>query len=459
MTHATGQMHLAAFAAAGPVSGNHGGWRYPGADSDILSPGYYGRIARALEAACFDLLFVADILAVPDRLDSSMDSQLRYGALGALRLDPLVVLSLIAAQTRHLGLAATISTTYFHPYQVARALATLDHLSEGRAAWNIVTSFQQAEARNFGLEDHLAKEARYDRADEFMEVACKLWNSWAQDALVRDAGAPLFVDPAKVRAIEHKGQWFDVRGPLNVSRPPQGRPVFIQAGASARGKRFAARWADVIFVTHASLDSAKDFYREMKALAAEQGRDPGTLKILPGIAPITGETEEIALAKDAVLTDLADPRAGLSTLAYHMDVDLGQFPQNEKLPVLDQPGVHGHYKEVAELTQKRGMSLREIGKQYGIKTNRDFIGDYRHVADRIEQWFTAGACDGFMIQFPYFHGGLDDFAQLVVPELQRRGLFRTQYEAGTLRQRLGLPEIASAPEVEAAGAVAARVHA
>jgi len=455
MTHASGQLHLAAFAAAGPVSGNHGGWRYPGADSNILSPRYYTRIAQALESACFDLLFIADILAVPDRLDGSMDSQLRYGALGALRLDPLVVLSLIAGCTRHLGLAATISTTYFHPYHVARALATLDHLSEGRAAWNIVTSFQQAEARNFGLEDHLAKEARYDRADEFMEVVCKLWNSWAPDALVRDASTPLFVDPAKVQAIGHKGQWFDVQGPLNVGRPPQGRPVFIQAGASARGKRFAARWADVIFVTHASLDSAKAFYQEMKGLAAEQGRDPSTLKILPGIAPLTGETKEIALAKDAVLTDLAHARAGLSTLAYHLDIDLGQFPQDEQLPMVDQPGVHGHYKEVAELTQKRGMSLNQIGKQYGIKTNRDFIGDYRYVADRIEEWFTAGACDGFMIQFPYFPAGLDDFAQLVVPELQRRGLFRTAYTPGTLRERLGLPEPDKLFPAEAAQEVSA----
>lgn len=450
MTYTPGHLHLAAFAAAGPVSGNHGGWRYPGADSNILSPRYYTRIAHALEAACFDLLFIADILAVPDRLDGSMDSQLRYGALGALRLDPLAVLSLIAGQTRHLGLAATISTTYFHPYHVARALATLDHLSEGRAAWNIVTSFQQAEARNFGLEDHLAKEARYDRADEFMEVACKLWNSWAPDALVRDAGTPLFADPAKVQAIRHKGQWFDVQGPLNVSRPPQGRPVFIQAGASARGKKFAARWADVIFVTHASLDSAKAFYQEMKSLAAQQGRDPSTLKILPGIAPLTGETKEIALAKDAVLTDLSHARAGLSTLAYHLDIDLGQFAQDEQLPVVEQPGVHGHYKEVAELTQKRGMSLNQIGKQYGIKTNRDFNGDYRYVADRMEQWFTAGACDGFMIQFPYFPAGLDDFAQLVVPELQRRGLFRTEYAPGTLRERLGLAAIDSVPPVEIA---------
>ncbi|VCU68043.1 Nitrilotriacetate monooxygenase component A [Pigmentiphaga humi] len=432
-------LHLAAFAAAGPVSGNHGGWRYPGADLDLLSAGYYRKLGRKLEAARFDLLFIADILAIPTRLENSLDSQLRYGALGALRLEPLSVLSLIAGHTEHLGLAATISTTYFEPYDVARSLATLDHLSGGRAAWNIVTSFQHAEARNFGREDHISHDERYDRADEFLEVACKLWNSWEDGALVRDAAAPLFADPSKVRPIDHRGRWFQVEGPLNVSRPPQGRPVFVQAGASSRGKDFAARWTDVIFVTHASLESAQAFYREMKQRAAAQGRDPDGLKILPGIAPLTGETGEIARAKDALLTDLADAKAGLSTLAYHLDIDLSRFPQDTPLPEIEQPGIHGHYKEVAELTRKHGMSLAQIGKQYAIKTNRDFIGGYKEVADRIEQWFTQSACDGFMIQIPYLFGGLDDFANLVVPELQRRGLFRTDYEGTTLRDRLGLP--------------------
>jgi FMN-dependent oxidoreductase (nitrilotriacetate monooxygenase family) len=434
------KMNLAAFAAAGPVSGSHGGWRHPGSDNNLLSPRYYQRLGQALEDARFDMVFLADILAVPTRLGNSLDSQLRYGALGALRLEPLTVLSLIAAHTQHLGLAATISTTYAQPYHVARALATLDHLSEGRAAWNIVTSFQQAEANNFGLQDHLSKAERYDRADEFVDLVSKLIQSWDADALVLDREAPLYADPEKVHTLDHHGQWFNVKGPLNVPRPPQGRPVYVQAGASARGQEFAARWADVIFVTHASLESAQKYYRDMKALAAKLGRDPDTLKILPGIAPIVGETQEIALAKDAILTEGADPVAGLSTLAYHLDIDLSTYPQDEVLPTIDDPGVSGHYKEVAELTQKRGLTLREIGKQYGIKTNRAFIGDYKLVADRMEQWYTQGACDGFMIQFPYFPAGLDDFARLVVPELQSRGLFRTEYEEGTLRTRLGLEQ-------------------
>lgn len=433
---------LAAFAAAGPVSGNHGGWRYPGADTDILSARYYRTLGQRLEAAGFDLMFIADILAVPNRLEGSHDSQLRYGALGALRLDPMVVLSLIAAETRHLGLAATISTSYYEPFHVARAMATLDHLSGGRAAWNIVTSFQQAEAANFGRAEHLSHDERYDRAEEFVEVACKLWSSWEEDALRRDAATPLFADPAKVHPIDHHGRWFDVAGPLNVSRPPQGRPVFVQAGASPRGRAFAAKWADVIFVVHASLDSALAFYREMKELAASLGRDPASLKILAGIAPLVAESEAIAKEKDAILTDLAEGRAGLSTLAFHLDIDLAAFPQDEPLPEVDDPGIHGHYKEVVELTKRHGMSLAQIGKRYGIKTNRDFIGDFRRVTDRMEDWFVKRACDGFMVQPPWFFGALDDFSSLVIPELRRRGLFAAAGQGGrlggTLRDRLGL---------------------
>ena len=228
-----------------------------------------------------------------------MDSQLRYGALGALRLEPQIVLATVAAATRRLGLASTISTSYFEPFAVARSLATLDHMSAGRTAWNIVTSFQQAEAANFGRDDQLSREERYDRADEFVEIACRLWDSWQDGAVVRDKDAPLFADPSKVQAINHEGRYFRVQGPLNVSRPPQGRPVFIQAGASGRGRDFAAKWADVIFVNHSSLESAQAFYQEMKGRAASHGRDPATLKILPGIVPIAVSYTHLTLPTKA----------------------------------------------------------------------------------------------------------------------------------------------------------------
>lgn len=431
-------MHLAAFVVAGPVSGCHGGWRHPAADTQLLSASYYTRLGQLLEQGRFDMLFLADILAIPRRYQGRMDSQLQLGALGALRLDPMIVLSLIAGATRHLGLASTISTSYFSPYAVARSLATLDHLSAGRAAWNIVTSFQQAEAANFGLTDQLSRDERYDRAEEFVEVACKLWDSWDDEALRLDAATPQFADPARVRAIDHQGKWFNVQGPLNVSRPPQGRPVFIQAGASGRGKDFAARWADVIFVTHSSLESAQAFYTEMKERAARFGRSSDSLRILPGIVPIVGETEAIALEQEKLLSDLTDPESGLSTLSYHLDIDLSQFPQDEVLPDLDVPGVQGHYKEVAELTRRSGIGLRELGHRYGIGPLRDFVGSADKVADSLQHWFEAGACDGFMIQVPYLPGGLESFVRLVVPRLQDRELFRRDYTGDTLREHLGL---------------------
>ena len=432
-------MHLAAFVGAGPVSGTHGGWRHPAADRDVLAAGYYAGVARTLEQGCFDLMFLADILAIPDRLGGSMDSQLRTGALGALRLDPLLVLATVAASTRHLGLACTVSTTYLPPFQVARALATLDHLSAGRAAWNIVTSFQQAEARNFGLEDHLSREDRYDRADEFVEVCGKLWDSWADDALVLDPVAPLFAEPTKVRRVDHDGRYFKVQGPLNVSRGPQGRPVYVQAGASDRGRAFAARWAEVVFITPPSIEAAVAARRDIRARAEAFGRDPDSVKVLPGVCPVVAESKAIAEERRALLQSLSEPEAGLSTLAYHLDVDLSQFPQDEVLPEMEVSGVQGHYREVAEMTRKTGMNLRQLGQQYGAGRHAaGFTGTGAEVADTMMAWREAGACDGFMFQMPYLPGGAEDIVRLLIPELQRRGQFRRRYEGTTLRDHLGL---------------------
>ncbi|MFD1811745.1 LLM class flavin-dependent oxidoreductase [Rhodococcus gannanensis] len=429
-------MHLAAFVTAGP--GRPGGWRYPDSVPGWLGAEYYQNIARTLEDGRFDLAFFADILSVPDRFGSSTDSQLRNGALGSLRLDPLHVLTSMGAVTKHLGLAATVSTTYAQPFTVARSFATLDHLTAGRAAWNVVTSFQESEARNFNRDEQFPREKRYERADEFLEVAGKLWDSWEDDALVLDAQAPLFAEPSKVHAIDHKGEWFTVQGPLNVPRPPQGYPVVIQAGASAKGKDFAARWSDVIFCSHASLESAQDFYREIKERAAAHGRDPRQVKILPSIAPVVGPTTEVARQTADLLFDLVPPLGGLSTLAYHLDVDLSTFPLDERLPDVEVPGVEGHYREVREITEREGLTLRELGKQYGGRVEGGFVGTGADVADGLEQWFTEGACDGFMVQAPYQPGGFEDFTRQVVPELQKRGLFRTEYEGATLRENLGL---------------------
>ncbi|MDR5836014.1 LLM class flavin-dependent oxidoreductase [Caballeronia sp. LZ034LL] len=423
---------------AGPVSGHHGGWRYPSAQHDILNVRFYQDLGRQLEAGKFDMMFMPDIQALPRRLGDSLNSQLTHGALGALRLDPLLVLTAIAGSTSRLGLAATISTSYFSPFQVARSLATMDHLSAGRAAWNIVTSFQDAEARNYGLKEQLSRDERYARAEEFVDVTCKLWNSWHDDALKWDRAAPQFADPSRVAPIDHHGKWFDVAGPLNVSRPPQGRPVFIQAGASERGRDFAAKWAEVIFVTHSSIESAQAFYADIKERARKFGRDPDQVNVLLGMVPVVGETNAIARDKQALLDSLCEPEAGLSTLSYQLDVDLSPFPQDEVLPDLDVAGVQGHYREVAELTRKQNLSLRDIGKRYGIGPLRDFNGSGSTVAARMQEWFDARACDGFMVQMPYLPGGVEDFVRLVVPELQTRRVFREDYAGTTLREHLGL---------------------
>jgi FMN-dependent oxidoreductase (nitrilotriacetate monooxygenase family) len=243
-----------------------------------------------------------------------------------------------------------------------------------------------------------------------------------------------------VRRIDHDGKWFKVRGPLNVSRSPQGRPVFLQAGASDRGRDFAARWAEVVFVTHGTPEAAADFRTDLRARAERFGRRPDDIKVLPGIVPIVAETRTMAEERRALLESLADPQAGLSTLSYHLDIDLSQFPQDEMLPELDVPGVQGHYREVADLTRRSGVPLRELGRRYGFgRTASGFTGSARDVVDHMETWLAAGACDGFMIQVPYMPGGLEDFARLAVPELQRRGLFRTRYDGTTLRDHLGLP--------------------
>ena len=436
MSRASQQFHLAAFITAGP--GRPGGWRLPSSENGWLDISYYEKIARTLEQGRFDMAFYADILAVPDRYEGSLDSQLRYGALGSLRLDPLLVLQAMAGATRHLGLAATRSTSYYQPFEIARSFATLDHLSGGRAAWNIVTSFQEAEARNFSRDEQIPRHKRYDRADEFLEVVTRLWDSWEDEALVLDRAGPLFADPAKVHRIDHEGEWFKVRGPLNVPRPPQGHPVLVQAGASDRGREFAARWADVIFVSHDSLDSAKGFYKDMKARVRAAGRDPDSLKILPAVTPVVADTATLAREKAQVLHDLVDPRAGLSTLSYHLDVDLGAYDLDASLPDINVPGVQGHYQEVREATDRDGLTLRDLGKRYGSRYEGGLIGDPVEVADGLEAWFREGACDGFMVSAPYQPGGFEDFVRLVVPELQRRGLFRTEYSGASLRENLGL---------------------
>lgn len=435
-----GQIHLAAFMNAGP--GGVGAWRHPDAESGWFSPAFYQKVGRILEAARFDFVFFADSLGIPRSFGNSIENHVHYG-VGTPRLDPIPVIAQIAAVTEHLGVGATLSTGYQQPFNAARTFSSLDHLTSGRAGWNVVTSFQDAEALNFGNEKLPGRSERYQRADEFLEVTAKLWDSWQDGALKLDKASGDFADPAAVAPINHQGAHFQVQGPLSLPRSPQGYPVIIQAGSSPDGRDFAARWADVIFCSHASIESAIAFYAEVKALAARHGRDPDHLKILPAVTPIVGRSEEDAEARKLGFEELVPAEAGLARLSYHIDVDLSQFDLDKPLPPLEVKGVYGHYREVLEVAARENFTVRQLGRWYGARTEGDLVGTPVVIVDRMEEWFDRRAADGFMISPTHVPAAFEQFAEHVVPELQRRGLFRTEYEGATLRENLGVPRPAS----------------
>ena len=433
------QMHLAGFLIAGPIAHSHALWRHPLTDMDFLRPEGYQSIAAVLERGKFDMVFFADRLAMSDTYGQSLDVGVRYGDQDAMRLDPVPVLALMAADTAQIGLGATRSTTYYHPYHIARTFATLDHLTRGRAAWNVVTSVNQGEARNFGYEEHLEHDLRYDRADEFMEVACRLWESWQDEALLLDREAGLFADPAKVRAIDHHGTWFRSKGPLNVPRSPQGRPVIIQAGSSGRGKAFAARWADVIFTLQPSAAQARAFYQDVHVHLAAAGRDDRACRILLAVMPFIGESETDAREKQALHNSLIHPLVGLSTLSSHMGYDFSRHALDEPISNVRVQGMQGLFATLRTFSEAEGLTLGEVGELYGRSVLvPQLTGTASGIADQLEALFRDSACDGFVISPAHVPGAFEEFVAGVVPELQGRGLFRSEYQGTTLREHLGL---------------------
>jgi FMN-dependent oxidoreductase (nitrilotriacetate monooxygenase family) len=440
------QLHLAGFFSAGNVTHAHGAWRHARATNGFLTKEYYQHIARTLERGKFDLLFLPDALAVEDSYGDNLETGLRYGGQCAVALDPATVIATMAAVTERLGLGATISTTYYPPYHVARVFASLDQLSGGRISWNVVTSLNNAEARNFGFDQHLEHDTRYDRADEFLNVVRKLWNSWDADALVLDKASGQFADPAKVRYIDHRGKWLNVRGPLQIPRSPQGEPVILQAGLSARGKRFAGRWAEGVFSIAPNLAFMQSTYRDIKAEVAAAGRDPDQTKIFTAVMPVLGETEAIARERLEYLNALVHPEVGLSTLSSHVGINLAQYPLDtpitEVLRDLKERNIPTQLQMFAQAMQGETLTLGEMGRRYG--TNVGFVpqwaGTGEQIADQIETHFKAGAADGFIISPAFLPGAYDEFVDQVVPVLQARGLFRTEYEGRTLRSHLGLRE-------------------
>ena len=430
------QLHLGAFVMA---TGHHvAGWRHPEAHADAgRSLAHYAALARRAESAGFDALFLADGVAIRGMDDATLPHTAR-----AATFEPLTLLSALAAVTQRIGLVATVSTTYNEPYHVARKFASLDHLSGGRAGWNVVTSWSDAEARNFNLDKHPEHADRYARAEEFVDVVTGLWDTWEDDALVHDKANGVHFDAAKLHRLDHRGKHFQVRGPLNVSRPPQGHPVVVQAGSSEAGQALAARTAEVIFTAQQSLEGAQAFYRGLKGQLARFGRSPDQLKILPGVFPVVGRTAAEAEEKFEALQDLILPSVGLALLSQHLGgIDLSGYPLDGPLPDnLQEPnGAKSRFQLVTGVARAEGLTIRQLCRRVATARGHWSIhGTPSQIVDQLQAWFESEAADGFNVMPPWLPGGLDDFIDLVLPELRRRGLFREQYTGTTLREHLGL---------------------
>jgi FMN-dependent oxidoreductase (nitrilotriacetate monooxygenase family) len=435
------QMSLVAFMQAGSTSVYAGSWRHPATEHGFLTQGFYQKLGRTLEDGCFDMMFFDDRLAMPGIHGGSVADAVRLGAR-PVKLDLSVVLGVIAGATRSIGLGATYSTTYYTPFHVARTFATLDHLTAGRAAWNVVTSVNDGEAQNFGLSEHPDHDTRYDRADEFLVATTGLWDTWDDDALILDRASGNFADPSKVRELRHDGEWYKVRGPLTVPRTPQGRPVLLQAGSSGRGRDFAARWAELIFTGDPNIDIARSHYKDQKDRIAAGGRDPDTVRMLPMAYTVVGESPAHAEEREQLfLNELVDPRASLTLLSELMNYDFSSLPLDA--PITDElvESVSGIRGLVQNLRQHIGgvVTLADLaGHRATLLQGPRFVGTGPDVADQMEAWFSGGACDGFVIAATHVPGAYEDVVRLVVPELQRRGVFRSEYTGATLRDHLGL---------------------
>ncbi|MDQ1647339.1 MAG: N-acetyl-S-(2-succino)cysteine monooxygenase [Cryptosporangiaceae bacterium] len=434
----TRQLHLNAFLMH--VGHHEAAWRHPRtAPENAGTAKHYIEIAQTAERGKLDSIFFADGLGLMGNV--------RYNH--ASGLEPLTLLAAIAVATERIGLIATASTTYYEPFHLARKFASLDHISGGRAGWNIVTSGTEAEARNFGLAEHPQHADRYRRAAEFVEVATKLWDSWEDGVLVRDKASGLYTESERIHAIEHRGEFFSVAGPLNVPRSPQGHPLLVQAGSSQDGKEFAARYAEAVFTAQQTLADGKAFYADLKSRLAKYGRTGDALKILPGISPIIGSTTAEAKQLEDELNSLIVPEYGLAQLSKMVGLDLfdrdldGPLP--DRLPVEDDiNGNKSRFTLVVELARRENLTIRQLlVRLAGGRGHRVIAGTPEYVADQLEEWFTGGAADGFNVMPPYLPGGLDDFVDHVVPILRDRKLFRTEYTGTTLREHYGLPRPAS----------------
>ncbi|WP_156467964.1 LLM class flavin-dependent oxidoreductase [Rhizobium sp. Leaf371] len=429
------QMHLGAFMR--PVSLHTGAWRYPGAAPDAnFSFPHLKRFAQTLEAAKFDAFFMADHLAV---LNMPVEALKRSHTVTSF--EPFTLLSALAAVTERIGLVATASTTFDAPYHIARRFASLDHISEGRAGWNIVTTSNPDAALNFGLDEHVEHGERYRRAREFFDVVTGLWDSFADDAFLRDQQSGLFFDPERMHVLDHQGPSLTVRGPLNIARPPQGWPVIVQAGQSEPGRQLAAETAEVIFAAPRDLAGGQELYADIKGRLGALGRSRDHLKILPAAFIVIGDTIEEAREKRALLDSLVHFESGIASLSIALGLDASHFPLDAPLPrdLADTNASKTGRQQVLRLAETEKLTVRQLAQRYGGYSGLAFVGTPESVADEMETWIDSEGSDGFNVVFPYLPQGLDDVAQRLVPALQRRGRFRREYEGTTLRDHLGLP--------------------
>ncbi|WP_067693341.1 LLM class flavin-dependent oxidoreductase [Nocardia jejuensis] len=437
MSNSRKTFHLNAFLMG--VGHHEAAWRHPRTQEHrVLDVGHFQELGRIAERGKLDSVFFADGLAVGPRI--------KRNTLAVF--EPVTLLAAIATATQHVGLIATASTTYNEPFNLARKFASLDHISGGRAGWNIVTSGNEDEAFNFGYDAIPEHARRYERAEEFVDVAVRLWDSWESGAIVLDPEEGVFADPDKVHTIDYDGERFRVRGPLNSPRTPQGRPLLVQAGSSESGKEFAAHYAEAVFTAQRTLEEGQAFYRDLKSRLPKYGRSADELKVLPGLVPFIADTEAEAKALEQEFTDLISPDYALRQLSSLLGVDLTEHALDAPLPPLpaesEIQGGKSRFTLVKELAEKEQLTVRQlIGKLGGGRGHRSFAGTPVQIADELQTWFEAGAADGFNIMPPYLPGGLEDFVDRVVPILQERGLFREDYTATTLRGHYGLDPVES----------------
>ena len=432
-----------------PTGQHVAAWRLPEAKADMhIDAGYYAELAREIEAAKFDLLFLADGDGIHGGwpLEALSHTANRVVA----QFEPLTLLSALSQTTSKVGLVATASTTYYEPYRVARLFASLDLMSGGRAGWNVVTTANTDSGENFGYTDSLTAEQRYHRAEEFVDVVKGLWHSWEDDAFLRNKQTGQFFDHTKLHTLSHVGPHFNVRGPLNVPRSRQGHPVIVQAGSSGPGKALAARTAEIVFTAQPDKKKAQQFYSEIKTLAGQHGRSRDDIKIMPGLAVTVGHTEDEALEKVDHLQNLIDPTVGLTHLSSFVGFDLSGYPLDGPLPEIPEASaklIQSRQQLFIDMARQEDLSIKQLYIRASVsKGHLNAVGSFKQVADLMEEWFLEKAADGFNVMPSTMTGGVSDFARLVVPELQRRGLFRKEYEGATLREHLGLSRPASRPD-------------